>query len=90
MQCETGLTPSQCLFALYIEPLAQEMGQNQHTEWVVIKNVEHKISLYAVDILVVLSKPNVCGACLPFDLLESDGQYPRYTLIRNYFKTTDG
>ena len=49
-----GLSP--LIFALYIEPLAQWIRQRNSIKGISINNDEHKVALYADDILMFLSE----------------------------------
>lgn len=49
------LSPS--LFAIFVEPLAAAVRQNANINGIQTPNMEHKISLHADDILLVLQKP---------------------------------
>ena len=70
-----GLSP--LIFALYIEPLAQWIRQRNSIKGISINNDEHKVALYADDILMFLSEPSESEL---FDLLETFGKYAGYKL----------
>lgn len=50
---------SSALFALFIEPLAQAIREDQDIKGIWIKNNEYKICLYADDVLITLSQPDL-------------------------------
>lgn len=50
------LSPS--LFAIFIEPLAAAICQNNNITGIRTNKVTHKISLYADDVLLFLQNPN--------------------------------
>lgn len=74
-----GYPLSPTLFALYIETLAQAVRENNHIEGISLRDNEHKIALYADDVLLYIHDPNVCLHVL-FDLLDEFGSYSGYKL----------
>ena len=70
---------SPTLFAIYIEPLAQAIREDCNIQGITIKDTEHKIALYADDVLLYVRNPDVCLTAL-LDLLELFGTYSGYKL----------
>lgn len=53
-----GCCLSPTLFALFIEPLDQEIRQNDELKGITIAQEEHKIGLFADDIITCLKNPD--------------------------------
>uniref|UniRef100_A0A3B1ID19 Reverse transcriptase domain-containing protein n=1 Tax=Astyanax mexicanus TaxID=7994 RepID=A0A3B1ID19_ASTMX len=54
-----GCSLSPYLFSFFIEPLAATIQQNTNIKGIKTPSMEHKISLYADDILLFLQKPDI-------------------------------
>lgn len=74
-----GCPLSPLLFAIYIEPLAQAIRESNTIRGITVNKIEHKIALYADDVLIYLSNPDVSLLKL-FDSLEEYGRFSGYKL----------
>lgn len=54
-----GCAWSPLLFAMFLEPLAQHIRQNNKIKGIQINKVEHKIACYADDVILYLRKPEM-------------------------------
>lgn len=77
--CRQGCPLSPTLFALFIEPLAQCIREDQKIKGIQVKGVEYKTCLYADDILLTLSNPDSSLPKLMMHL-EQFSQYSGYKL----------
>lgn len=74
-----GCPASPLLFALFIEPLSQWKRQNHDIKGINIDSDEHKLALFADDVLVFLSQPTLTFSKL-MDLIEEYGAISGYKL----------
>lgn len=82
--CRQGCPLSPTLFALFIEPLAQAIREDQNIKGIWFKGTEYKTCLYADDVLITLSQPDLSLPTL-MSFLKIFGRYSGYKL--NIHKT---
>lgn len=85
-RCRQGCPLSPTLFALFIEPLAQAIREANDITGIQIGETQHKTCLYADDILLTLTKPNISLPKL-LALHKEFGSYSGYKLNLNKTQT---
>ncbi len=84
MSTRVPIKPYPTIFALFIEPLAQLLRDDSEIRGVVVKDIEHKICLYADDVLSFLTYPERSLPKVMYSL-KKNGLYSGYKL--NIHKT---
>lgn len=79
-----GCPLSPLIFALAVEPLAELIRRTPAITGLQIKNTEHKISLYADDILIMCTKPTLSIPTL-LNILQEFSEISGYKLNRTKF-----
>ena len=74
-----GCSLSPTLFALYIVPLAQAIRENENIQGITHNETEHKIGLYADDVILYISNPEA-SLCALLDFLDIFGAFSDYKL----------
>lgn len=77
-----GCNLSPTLFAIFIEPLAQMVRQNEAIAGIEINDQQHVISLFADDVMVYLKNPSVTFEPL-MQSLDQFGSYSGYELNKS-------
>ncbi len=75
--CRQGCSLSPLLFAISIEPLAQLIRDDNNVKGIIINREEHKISLYADNVLLYLTEPMSTISYLK-ELISRYGYYSGY------------
>lgn len=74
-----GCPLSPLLFALAIEPLSIMLKSSQHFSGIYRKNIEHRVSLYADDLLLYIAEPVQCAPEI-VNMLHRFGSFSGYKL----------
>ena len=74
-----GCPLSPLLFALAIEPLAMRLRSSAHLQGVKRASIEHRVSLYADDLLIYITDPVKCANSL-IQILDDFGAFSGYKI----------